>query len=38
MLIPMWLLIAASVYFGTNATTTMDIALDAADYLLGGQP
>jgi len=37
MLIPMWLLIAASVYFGIDATTTMDIALDAADFLLGGR-
>ncbi len=36
MLVPMWLLVAASVYFGIDATATMDIALDAADFLLGG--
>ena len=38
MLVPMWLLVVASVYFGIDATTTMDIALDAADFLLRGQP
>lgn len=38
MLVPMWILVAGSVYFGVDATTTMDIALDAADFLLGGQP
>lgn len=36
MLVPMWILVAASVYFGIDGTTTMDIALDAADFLLEG--
>ena len=38
MLVPMWILVVASVYFGIDATTTLDIALDATDRLLGGQP
>lgn len=37
MLVPMWVLVAASVYFGIDATATMDIALEAADFLLGGR-
>ena len=38
MLIPMWALIGASVFFGVNATFTSDIALTAARSLLGGSP
>ncbi len=37
MLVPTWILVGASVYFGIDATTTMDIALEAADFLLGGR-
>ena len=38
MLIPMWTLIGASIYFGINATFTGHIALTAARSLLGGAP
>ena len=33
MLIPTWLLVIASYYFGVDATTTMDIALQASESL-----
>jgi len=36
MLLPMWLLVAAAVYFGVDATTTLDIAGGAAQVLTGG--
>ena len=36
MLIPMWVLIGASIYFGIDATTTLDVAIAAARALLGG--
>lgn len=35
LLIPTWVLVIASFYFGIDATTTMDIAMEAADFLLG---
>ena len=38
MLVPMWLLTAASVYFGVDATHTLGIAVSAAEFLLGGAP
>lgn len=38
MLIPMWTMIGASIYFGINATFTSEIALTAARSLLGGAP
>ena len=38
MLLPMWTLIGASIYFGVHATFTGDIALTAARSLLGGAP
>jgi len=34
MLVPMWLLTLASVYFGIDATRTIDIARTAAAHLL----
>ncbi|MBC8338750.1 MAG: monovalent cation/H+ antiporter subunit D family protein [Alphaproteobacteria bacterium] len=36
MLVPMWVLIGASIYFGINATMTMDVAIGAAEALIGG--
>ena len=36
MLIPMWVLIGASIYFGIDATTTLNVAIAAARALLGG--
>ncbi len=36
MLIPMWGLVAAAVYFGIDATTTLGIATSAADALMAG--
>jgi multicomponent Na+:H+ antiporter subunit D len=36
MLLPLWVLALASIYFGIDATTTLNIALDAADTLLSG--
>lgn len=36
MLIPIWVLIGASIYFGIDATTTLDVAIAAARALLGG--
>jgi len=35
MLIPTWVLISASIYFGIDATTTLDVAFAAARTLLG---
>ncbi|MEK9723121.1 MAG: monovalent cation/H+ antiporter subunit D family protein [Rhodospirillaceae bacterium] len=35
LLIPIWVLIGASVYFGIDATTTLDVAIAAAKALLG---
>jgi len=37
MLIPVWVIIIANIYFGVNASFTTDIAQQAAVYLLGGQ-
>ncbi len=36
MLIPMWLLVAANVYFGVNTDLTVDLAERAAQALMGG--
>jgi len=36
LLIPTWVLIGAAVYFGIDATTTVDVAVAAAEALLGG--
>ncbi|MBT6406757.1 MAG: monovalent cation/H+ antiporter subunit D family protein, partial [Rhodospirillaceae bacterium] len=36
MLAPMWVMALASVYFGIDATRTLDIATSAAQTLLGG--
>jgi multicomponent Na+:H+ antiporter subunit D len=36
MLLPLWVLALASIYFGVDATNTLNIALDAADILLNG--
>ncbi len=38
MLLPTWVLIGASVYFGIDASTTMDTARRAAESLFGGSP
>ena len=38
MLIPMWTLVAASIYFGIDATFTLDIAGGAAEILLRSAP
>ncbi len=35
MLVPMWLVTAATVYFGIDATRTLDVATAAAAFLLG---
>ncbi len=37
MLIPLWIVILANIYFGVNASFTTDIAQQAAVYLMGGQ-
>ncbi|MFQ5765623.1 MAG: monovalent cation/H+ antiporter subunit D family protein, partial [Rhodospirillales bacterium] len=36
MLVPLWVLIGASYYFGIDASRTMDVAIGAAETLLGG--
>ena len=36
MLLPLWVLIGASLYFGIDATQTLGIAIGAAETLLGG--
>jgi multicomponent Na+:H+ antiporter subunit D len=36
MLVPLWILIGASYYFGIDATRTLDVAFAAAETLLGG--
>jgi len=36
MVLPLWVLALASIYFGVDATTTLNIALDSADTLLSG--
>jgi multicomponent Na+:H+ antiporter subunit D len=38
MLVPMWFLTAAGVYFGIDATRTVGIAQSAAEFLLKGTP
>lgn len=38
MLVPMWLLAGAAVWFGIDATATLDVARRAAEYLLGARP
>ena len=38
MLVPMWLLTGASVYFGIDATRTLEVARSAAIYLLEVRP
>jgi multicomponent Na+:H+ antiporter subunit D len=38
MLLPTWVLIGATVYFGLNTQLTAGIARSAAEYLLGGAP
>ncbi len=37
MLIPVWIIILANIYFGINASLTTGIASQAAVYLIGGQ-
>jgi multicomponent Na+:H+ antiporter subunit D len=37
MLIPVWVIIFANIYFGVNASWVTDIAQQAAVYLMGGQ-
>lgn len=37
MLIPVWVIILANIYFGINASLTTGIASQAAVYLIGGQ-
>lgn len=36
MLLPLWVLAGASIYFGIDASNTLSIALEAADILLNG--
>ena len=36
MLVPLWVLAIASIYFGLDATTTLNISFEAADALLKG--
>ncbi len=38
MLVPVWILIAANIYFGIDTDLTVDIAGRAAAVLLGGEP
>ncbi len=38
LLIPMWLLVAANIYFGLDTRLTLDIATHGAEVLLGAQP
>ena len=38
MLVPMWVLVLASIYFGSHATFTLDVAGRAAEALMGGAP
>ncbi len=38
MLIPTWVLIGASVYFGIDTTLTVGVARRAAEHLIGGAP
>ncbi len=37
MLIPVWVIIFANIYFGVNASVVTDISQQAAVYLMGGQ-
>jgi multicomponent Na+:H+ antiporter subunit D len=37
MLIPLWVIIIANIYFGVNASLTTGIAQQAAVYLMGGR-
>ena len=37
MLVPVWAIILANIYFGVNTSLTTGIARDAAVYLMGGQ-
>jgi len=37
LLVPVWVIILANIYFGVNASLTTGIARQAAVYLLGGQ-
>ena len=37
MLIPVWVIIFANIYFGVNASLVADISQQAAAYLMGGQ-
>ena len=37
MLVPVWVIIFANIYFGVNASFTTDIAQQVAVYLMGGQ-
>ncbi len=38
MLVPTWVLIAASFYFGIDTSLTVGVAQGAAEFLLGGRP
>jgi multicomponent Na+:H+ antiporter subunit D len=37
MIIPVWVIIFANIYFGVNASVVTDISQQAAVYLMGGQ-
>ena len=36
MLIPMWILVGATLFFGVNATFTVDVARRGAEVLMAG--
>jgi multicomponent Na+:H+ antiporter subunit D len=35
MLVPLWILIIANIYFGVNTELTVDVARQSAEWLLG---
>jgi multicomponent Na+:H+ antiporter subunit D len=38
MLVPTWVMAGASIYFGIDATGTLEVARGAAEFLIGGAP
>ena len=38
MLIPLWVLVGANIFFGTNSNLTVSTAMGAAKALIGGAP
>ena len=38
MLLPTWIMAGASIYFGIDATGTLEVARGAAEFLVGGAP